>query len=182
MHRTIISKSPQNILWCCKYLILTKTLTFLQGTTQFWINKNLKLAHVSSDQSLLQEELFKNFQQNCSLLRGFGFWIYNLGWVYIWLSHKSTCTVNFSLTLISFSCSWLLIYLDIVLEKVALFQVVMQCHELSFLWSEETEKCNKTFNRDEQGTLIQRVPNVPNLVYNRFQQDKELQGLYPLVC
>ena len=43
---------------------------------QFWINKNLKLAHLSSDQSLLQEELFKNFQQNCSLLRVF--WILDL--------------------------------------------------------------------------------------------------------
>lgn len=68
---------------------------------QFWINKNLKLAHLSSDQSLLQEELFKNFQQNCSLLRVF--WILDLQpglELYIWLSHKSTCTVKFSLTLI----------------------------------------------------------------------------------
>lgn len=67
---------------------------------QFWINKNLKLAHISSDQGLLQKVFAKNFQENCSLYRVF--WILDLQpglGVYLWLSQKLACTVNPSLTL-----------------------------------------------------------------------------------
>ena len=56
---------------------------------QFWINKNLKVAHVSSDQSLLQEELFKNFQQNCSLLRVFWIWDLQPGLEFIFGFHTN---------------------------------------------------------------------------------------------
>jgi len=147
---------------------------------QFWINKNLKLAHLSSDQSLLQEELFKNFQQNCSLLRVF--WILDLQpglELYIWLSHKSTCTVKFSLTLIII---FLQLNPDLPGHSTWKSSLVSGCTKLwifiSVVWGNRRNAPKPAMEVNKK-TLIQRVPNVPNLVYNRFQHDKELQGLLP---